>query len=266
MTIQEIFVHIAAMKKNGRHRQSYTNFFAQTDGDYSIVESRDSIVFWQTGEDNVCRIYFFCFDLDELSRQLSQVENDSILDYIGECSDSLSHAFHAGGFRQYACFLRLSNKNLAHVFDTDYNPYADYLERFAEETRITSASLEELDTLHRKLYDVFDKHSSHLFDRNRLKELIIDNKVLVYKEDGRLLSFLIYTIEGKRFYVAYVYNSAENHIALSMYVKAAKAAIQAGCTYGYSWVDETNETSLRYNRLKQYFPDGMTDKIFRKET
>ena len=64
MTIQEIFVHIAAMKKNGRHRQSYTNFFAQTDGDYSIVESRDSIVFWQTGEDNVCRIYFFCFDLD----------------------------------------------------------------------------------------------------------------------------------------------------------------------------------------------------------
>ena len=101
MTIQEIFVHIAAMKKNGRHRQSYTNFFAQTDGDYSIVESRDSIVFWQTGEDNVCRIYFFCFDLDELSRQLSQVENDSILDYIGECSDSLSHAFHAGGFRQY---------------------------------------------------------------------------------------------------------------------------------------------------------------------
>ena len=126
--------------------------------------------------------------------------------------------------------------------------------------------MEELDTLHRKLYDVFDKHSSHLFDRNRLKELIIDNKVLVYKEDGRLLSFLIYTIEGKRFYVAYVYNSAENHIALSMYVKAAKAAIQAGCTYGYSWVDETNETSLRYNRLKQYCPEKKKKKIFRKET
>lgn len=266
MTTQEIQVHIATIKKNCGHRQSYTNFFAQAEGDYSVLESRDSLVFWQTGEDDVRRIYFFCFDLDELSRQLSQMEAGSILDYIGECNASLSHAFQAGGFRQYACFLRLSNKNLAHVFDTDYNPYADYLERFGEETRITSASVEELDTLQRKLYDVFDKRVSHFFSRDRLKELITDNKVLVYKEDGRLLSFLIYTIEGKRFYVAYVYNSAENHIALSMYVKAAKAAIQAGCTYGYSWVDETNETSLRYNRLKQYFPDGMTDKIFRKET
>lgn len=266
MTTQEIQVHIAEIKKNCGHRQSYTNFFAQAEGDYSVLESRSSIVFWQTGEDNVCRIYFFCFDLDELSRQLSQMEADSILDYIGECSVSLTNAFCAGGFRQYACFLRLSNKNLAHVFDTDYNPYADYLDRFGEETRITSASVKELDTLQRKLYDVFDKCSSHFFDRDKLKELIMDDKVLVYKEDGCLLSFLIYTIDGKKFYVAYIYNSAENHIALSMYVKAAKAAIKAGCTYGYSWVDETNETSLRYSRLKQYLPDGMTDKIFRKET
>ena len=266
MTTQEIQVHIAAIKKNCGHRQSYTNFFAQAEGDYSVLESRSSLVFWQTGEDGVCRIYFFCFDLDELSRQLLQMEAGSILDYIGTCSDSLVHAFQTGGFRQYACFLRLSNKNLAYVFDTDYNPYADYLERFVEETRITSASLEELDTLHRKLYDVFDKRSSHFFSRERLKELIADNKVLVYKEDGCLRSFLIYTIDGKKFYVAYIYNSAENHIALSMYVQAAKAAIRAGCTYGYSWVDETNETSLRYNRLKQYLPDGMTDKIFRKET
>ncbi len=194
MTIQEIFVHIAAMKKNCRHRQSYTNFFTQTDGDYSVLKSRDSIVFWQTGEDNICRIYFFCFNLDELSRQLSQMEADSILDYIGECSASLSHAFHAGGFRQYACFLRLSNKNLARVFDTDYNPYADYLERFGEETRITVASVKELDTLQRKLYNVFDKRSSHFFNKEKLKELIMGNKVLAYKEDGRLLSFLIYII------------------------------------------------------------------------
>ena len=265
MTTQEIQVHIVAMKKEHHRKQSYTNFFAQVDGDYSVLESRSSIVFWQTGKDSVCRIYFFCFDLDELSRQLSQMEADSILDYIGECSASLSHAFHAGGFRQYACFLRLSNKNLARVFDTDYNPYADYLERFGEETRITVASVKELDTLQRKLYNVFDKRSSHFFNKEKLKELIMGNKVLAYKEDGRLLSFLIYIIEGKKFYVAYVYNSAENHIALSMYVKAAKSAIKAGCTYGYSWVDETNETSLRYNRLKQYLPDGMTDKIFRKE-
>ncbi len=74
MTTQEIQVHIAAIKKNCGHRQSYTNFFAQAEGDYSVLESRSSLVFWQTGEDDVCRIYFFCFDLDELSRQLLQME------------------------------------------------------------------------------------------------------------------------------------------------------------------------------------------------
>lgn len=266
MTAQEILMHITAMKKDHKRKESYTNFFWQTKGNYAALKGRSSIVFWNTDQDRICRIYFFCFDLNELSMQLSQMEPNSILDYIGECCDPLLQAFEAGGFRQYACFLRLSNKKLAHVFDASCNPYAGYLERFGEETRITSASIEDLDVLHRKLYDVFDKRSSHFFSRDRLKELIMDEQVLVYKEQGILRSFLIYTIDGKKFYVAYIYNSSENHIALSMYVKAAKTAIEAGCTYGYSWVDETNETSLRYNRLKQYFPDGITDKIFRKET
>lgn len=266
MTIQEIFAHITTMKKNCIRRQSYTNFFGRDEGEYSVLKSQESIVFWNTGEDDVCRIYFFCFNLDELSRQLLKIESGGILDYIGECGDALINALHAGGFRQYACFLRLSNKNLAYVFDANVNPYGDYLERFTEETRITYASIKELEVLHRKLRDVFDKRTSHFWGRDKLRELILDNKVLVYKEQGRLLSFLIFTIVGKKFYVAHVYNSSEKHIALSMYVKAAKTAIQEGCTYGYSWVDETNEPSLRYNRLKQYYPDGMRDRIFRKET
>lgn len=261
---RQIRDRITEIKRKNPRGKNYTNFFVQEQEQYDVLAGDNSVVLSHTGHDGVRRVYFYSSDLGELGKLLGQTAPGSILDYLGDCGGALQDALRRGGYGRYTRFLRLSNRNFQHIFDSRYNPYADYLCRFPAGTGVEFASAGDLDPLIARLNDVFDYNTSHFASREKLGESIRDREVLVYKPEGELVSFLVFSITGKKFYVAHTYNQAAAYIAISMYVKAARIALGAGCTYGYSWVEETNEASLRFNRLKQYLPDGFTDTIFRK--
>ncbi|MCH5265264.1 MAG: hypothetical protein J1F02_05145 [Lachnospiraceae bacterium] len=264
MNTKQIREHISAIKR-ASHSKAYTNFYEyNNESEYSVLLDSHTIVF-SCYSKYAMRTFFFSSDLQQLEKLLAMQQRESVLDYLGDCDDSLLEVFENSGYRRFARFLRLSNKELVNVFNPANNPYGEYLERFADEKKVIVASLQDLNELYEKLLGVFDCRTSHFDSREQVADCIKKGHVLLYKENGKIVSFIIFVCSGKKFYGNHIYNGAQNHIAMSLYAKAAKIAIEAGCTYGYSWVEETNTASLRFGQLKQYFPDGMTDTIFIKE-
>ena len=264
MRISQIGKYISEIKKNAISR-IYTNYYANhPEGvGYDVIRESHAIVFsyWDS---SVRRTFFYGSDLNQLCKMLMNQEEGSIIDYIGKCDDTFLETLKQSGFYKFSRFLRLSNRNLTHIFDPISNPYGEYMSRFLESKEIEKACQGDLEELYNLLLRTFDNRTSHFQSKEELAEIIKQGHVLIHKKKERIVSFIIFYFQGKKFYTAHILNGAENHIALCMYAQAAQMAIESGCTYAYSWVEENNKVSLRSNQLKQSFPDGMTDTIFVK--
>lgn len=261
-SLEEIKIKINEIKKNSI--RPLTNFYDNIPKNRNIVSvyNKEKSIVFCVDDNSVYRGYFYSSDLDELQDLLGKLNKNTIVDIITKKENlDVSILLNKSGFEKYAIFKRASNPNICE-FDEINN--AEYLENKLDNLG-KYAELRDLKLIHSKLYKIFNPYTSHIMTVDELEYMIINKQVMVNITNNDLVSFLIFRIEGCKFYINHVYNNGDRKIidyimkkSLTKYINDFKI------NYLYSWIDEKNVRSIRFHERYGMKFDGLIDFIYIK--
>lgn len=259
MKIQEIMQFISSLRKT--KKKVITNYYLTLQNskeDFETWEAESSIVFC-TQENKVSRCFFATTDTDELNTLLEKMPAGTVIDYVTK-EKMENFSWEESGFRHYKTLARHVNPDLFAVGVKSKRE--KFLEQFYQEDFGKFAIADDTDELYDLLYEVFDYRVSRLPSKEELLEQINKNWVLLYRENGNIIAFLMYQIEGKKYYGYQIYNKGTADITYNLEQRAIRYAID---NYGikslYSWIEVDNYAA---NRKAGSNLDGTYDYIFLK--
>lgn len=262
MKIQDIMQFISSLRKS--KKKVLTNYFLSCQNskdDFQTWQGDESIVFC-VQEEKLIRCYFASTDLMELNQLLGMVPAGTVMDYIAKEKIEEFSWTEGAGFKHYTTLVRYTNPN---IYEEKPKTKKDLiLEQFYDESIGEFATEEDAEELYELLYEVFDYRVSRLPSMQQLIEMIEKKWVLLYREKGRILSFLIYQIEGRKYYGYQIYNEGTADITYNLECKAiqyAKATWQIKSVY--AWAEIGNK--IANDRIGTDLFDGTYDYIFVKE-
>lgn len=218
----------------------YLSLQQKSEKDFATWKLENSIVFCAQ-ENMVLRCYFASVDLEELNTLLEKVPNGAVLDYVvkGEMD---YFPWEKSGFKHYQTQVR---HTLADLFAPHIKTERErFLEQFYQEDFGEFATKDDAGELYDLLYKIFDYRVSRLPSKEELLEQIEKNWVLLYREDGKIVSFLMYQMEGKKYYGYQIYNEGTADITYNLSKRALSYAIEHyGAKSMYSWTNKDNRAA-----------------------
>lgn len=259
MKIQEIIKEISSLRKT--KKKLFSNYYMNYQGsdmEFDVWQGLETVVFC-VQEERVYRCFFATTDLKELNELLSELPLQTVIDYVTrEKSDVFP--WEKSGFEHFTTLARFTNANLNQ--ERPKTKRERFLEQFHDENCGEFATIEDLDDIYELLYKVFDYRVSRLPSKNELAEMIEKKWVLLYREE-KIVAFLIYQIEGKKYYGYQIYNEGTADITYNLECKAMKyAQRQYDIKSSYAWVEVDNAAANM--RVGADF-DGTYDYIFVKQ-
>lgn len=259
MKIQEIMQFISSLRKT--KKKVITNYYLtlqKSEEDFESWTAQNSIVFCAQ-ENKVFRCYFASTDSDELNILLKKVPVGAVMDFITK-EKTERFPWEASGFEHYSTLARHVNPDL--MADRELTKREKFLEQFYQEDFGEFATSGDVDELYELLYEIFDYRVSRLPSREELLEQIDKKWVLIYRENAGIIAFLMYQIEGKKYYGYQVYNKGTADITYNLERRAIQYAIDHyGVKSLYSWVEVDNYAA---NKKAGSNSDGTYDYIFLK--
>lgn len=260
MKIQEIMKFITALRKSGK--KVLTNYYLtlqKSEEDFVSWTAENSIVFC-VQENKVYRCFFATTDEDELNTLLKKMPEGTVMDFISK-KKLETFPWTASGFEHYKTLARYTIPDL-----TAPGPKTKrdiFLEQFYQEDFGEFATMDDADELYDLLYKIFDYRVSRLPSKEELLEQIGKNWVLLYRENKEIIAFVMYQMEGKKYYGYQVYNSGTADITYNLDRRAMKYAIEHyGAKSLYSWIEVDNFAAVAKGNDKA---DGTYDYIFLKK-
>lgn len=261
MRIQEIMQFISSLRKT--KKRLITNYYLTLQGseeDFDSWTSENSIVFCAQ-ENKVYRCYFATTDMNELNTLLQKMPSGTVLDYITK-EKNRDFRWVDAGFKLYRTLIRYTNPNWSDE-DRPKSKRALFLEQFYDETIGEFATPADAEELYELLYKIFDYRVSRLPSMEQLIEMIEKKWVLLYREHGKITAFLMYQIEGRKYYGYQIYNKGTADITYNLERKATKyaqSAYQVKSSYGWVEIDNLGAN----DRCESGSFDGTYDYIFVK--
>lgn len=260
MKIKEIMEFITYLRKS--KKKVVTNYYLtlqKSQEDFMTWKADNSIVFCAQ-ENKVLRCYFASTDWEELNALLADVPEGAVMDYVvkGEMDD---FPWEKVGFEHYKTLVRHTTPDLLAV--RPKTKREKFLEQFYQEDFGEFATAEDADELYDLLYEIFDYRVSRLPSKEELLEYIGKNWVLLYRENGEIISFIMYQMEGKKYYGYQIYNAGTADISYNLDCRAVQYAIKHyGAKSSYSWTEVDNPAA---NKIAGDNMDGTHDYIFVKK-
>lgn len=258
MKIQEIVKEISSMRKTKKKLLSnYYKNYQGSDVEFDVWKGLETIVFC-VQEEKVYRCFFATTDVVELNGLLSELPSQTIIDYVTK-EETNTFPWKESGFEHFTTLVRCTNADLSK--ERPKTKRERFLEQFYDDSCGEFATKDDLNDIYELLYRVFDYRVSRLPSKNELAEMIEKNWVLLYREET-IIAFLIYQIEGKKYYGYQIYNEGTADITYNLERKAMKYAQQQyGVKSSYAWVEVDNVAANM--RVGADF-DGTFDYIFIK--
>ncbi|MBQ8982351.1 MAG: hypothetical protein IJ079_02085 [Lachnospiraceae bacterium] len=266
MKIAEILELCNSIKRE--KKKYYTNYYMtynSSDSDFIVIQNEGTIVFL-VKEEFFYRCFFLSNNLETLIKCLSEVPQDSILDFIEKAENcSLLNTFQKSGFNSYATYLRVSSPIPPKPYKKDKiellceKLYNDKLGQRATESDIPQ--------LRQIFLDVFDVNCDGILTVEKLRRSIQNGTVWIYKADEKICTVYIYQVEGKKRYGNLTYNCLSADYLYSVCRKANElSAKEHDFILHYGWVNEKNKKIGRtLNTTSAQGYDGVRNYIFRKE-
>ena len=239
MKIREIVKRISDLRK--MRKPFVSNYYLSlqnSDKDFGTWTTDSSIVFCDQ-EENLLRCYFASVDLQDLNTLFEKVPSDAVMDYIVKEELSEFSWVNDTLFQHYTTLVRHTNKVLCD--EHEKSKHELFMEQFYEENFGEFATEKDAEELYHMLYQIFDFRVSRLPSVEELLQLIRKNWVLLYREKGEIIAFLMYQIEGKKYYGYQIYNSGTADITYNLERRAIEYAKEHyGIKIIYSWTEIGN--------------------------
>lgn len=260
MKINEIMEFITCLRKT--KKKVITNYYLslqKSKEDFVTWKSESSIVFCAQ-ENKVLRCYFASTDVEELNTLLEKVPEGAVLDYVVK-GKMENFSWEKSGFEHYKTQIRHTTPDL--LAPHPKTEREQFLEQLYQEDFGEFATAEDADELYDLLYQIFDYRVSRLPSKEELLEQIGKNWVLLYRENGEIVSFLMYQMEGKKYYGYQIYNAGTADISYNLNKRALSYAIEHyGAKSSYSWTNIDNRAANRI--VDENSTDGTYNYIFVK--
>lgn len=268
MCIDEILLSVRGIRK--KKNSYYTNYYNQCsklNNKFQVKYNENALVFiWN--DLGIDRVYFFASDINELVEILTEVNINSVIDFITKDKYALVDCFTKAGFQLHLeygrFFIKPGNEEVAelqHSLEDDKDSQKIFNSPFGELAKEDDA--EEID---KHLRRVFDPYEAHFYSIDTLKENIRKGWVWVAKEKGKIIAGSCFEIQGKKVYGAYIWNDGDVEVLCSLNHKISQYLASQDVSYCYCWMRLNNKRVIRYNmKYNGYVPDGLYDMIFVKK-
>lgn len=260
MKIREIVKVISDLRKTRKlFVSNYYSSLQNSEKDFVTWKTDSSIVFCDQ-EENLLRCYFASIDLQDLNTLFEKVPSDAVMDYIVKKEISEFSWVNDKLFRYYTTLVRHTNPFFGE--EHEKSKHELFMEQFYEENFGEFATEKDAEELYQMLYQIFDYRVSRLPSMEELTEFIRKNWVLLYRENEEIIAFLMYQIEGKKYYGYQIYNSGTADITYNLERRAVEYAREHyGVNSSYAWTEIGN---LGANKRAGKC-DGTFDYIFIKK-
>lgn len=246
MIFSEVKQKINTLKKNTKGY--ITNFYPGLVDDkqeVEFMENEQAIVFI-IQERFRKRCFFAYADEEAFVSLLLKVPSNTILEFVSrEPTNPLEEVFDRGNMNAYATYIRKTEcyvdnpyqipgtgrrALLSEMYDPNCGEYP------------TMEAAEELDALHRQ---VFDPLCDDMYTIDEWKEKIDKKEILVYRENGKIMAYYCFCLEGRKLYSNISVNTGNTNILYNMERRIFEEMWDRGIRVYYAWFNEKNDKALR---------------------
>lgn len=263
MKIKEISEKVSELKR--QHKKLYTNVIwsnLDEDKETTFFESKKGIVFI-VQETNKDKVYYAVSEREELIPLLEDVPVGAVLEYRYRKENDMDSILHCAGLKSYANYFRVTTiyqenpygketgrrKLLNELYDPDC----------AEYPKLEDAK--ELEQLTRKM---FDPLTDDVYSLDEWKEIIKRKECLVIREAGKIVTYFVWRLEGKKLYCNISLNLGPANYMYNLERKVFDCVWAAGVRISYAWFNEENVRVLSKSSLNPSEGD-LYDAIYIKQ-
>lgn len=205
-------------------------------------------------EPNRKRAYYAVSDISVLVSLLQRVENGVILECLHreETANEMEKFFVKSGFAFYKKYVRITvcyhqnpytipekgrRKIVQEMYDSSYGEYP--VEEDAQE-------------LFQLTREVFDPLTDDVFTLERWKDIIQKKECILCREQGRIISYYVWQLEGKKLYSNITVNLGPANYSYNIERRVFEHMWNNGVRVYYAWFDMKNAKALnRFNQLNE---------------
>lgn len=245
MIISEVKQKINTLKKNTK--RYITNFYpglADNNQEVEYMENEQAIVFILQ-ERFRKRCFFAYADEEALVPLLLKVPANTIMEFISrDKTNPLEELFYRGNMSKYATYIRKTEcfkENPYKISETGRRALlSEMYDSNCGEYPTTDAA-EELDALHRQ---VFDPLCDDMYTIDEWKEKIDRKEILVCRENGKIMAYYCFCLEGRKLYSNISVNTGNANILYNMERRIFEEMWDRGIRVYYAWFNEKNGKAM----------------------
>jgi hypothetical protein len=240
--------------RSGPLSPPFTNYFRQPmTGDVILGARTASTAVFINDDGDFFRLYFRSVDLADLSRLLRNIAlpGPAVIGYVAKEPElPVQQAFRDAGFTDHAVFVRLTNY---------------HFKTFEVGGPVVYAETADLDQLWESLHKQFDKYTDYFPSEATLLALIANKEVIVNKEAGAVVGYIIFRVRGHNVNFNYFYNKSRDPRDSLMLLHNFYAILhERRVRSGFQWNNVQNTRVRNLHRQFGWKEDGMKDLFFVK--
>lgn len=231
---------------------------------YASDVSEKACGIWETGDEfvfsyedhGINRLIFFVKDLKSIDVILKQIpQGKYFIDIMGRTrGEDLSSDIKA-----IAHLKRFSNPDCRSVFDNGSEVII-----YKGSVSVETAFEEDASELNKLLWSTFNTEVSHLLSDDELRTVIRSGQISLHRNDEGIIDALLQAdVLPKKFYINQIINkSCRKEVIHSILLDRLEGYVANGGKYLYSWIEETNNASLKFHEKYGMKHDGMWNTVY----
>lgn len=246
MKIEEIEELVYNLKKRvGRIKTNYVTGDV-TKGEIELIKVK---------EDGFCFIVtesfrkkgFFCAKNEETAIVdiLSELPEDCVIQYTYRKENDLQDYLTKAGFSAYATYVRVTISYLETPFSIPEKGRRKLLQEMYDPNMVEYASIEDAEEIMQINKDTFDNVCDDVYTVEEWREIIKNRECVIVKEDGKIVSYYVWRIEGKKMYSNISVNKGSANLLYNLERYIFEQAWEQGIRVYYAWYNTKNVKALK---------------------
>ena len=245
MKIREIKEKIRLLKIN--FKKIVTNFYPgilNDEQDTEFYKNEKALVF-VVQEANRKRAFFAFAEKDALSELLLQIPAETVIEFIYKQEQNpLKMVFENGNMRKYATYMRKTICYSDNPFSIPETGRRKLLEQMYDPDCGVYAKEEDAVDLYELTRATFDILCDDVFTLDQWRKIIEKKECLLYREDGEIIAFYVYRLEGKKLYSNLSVNKGSANYLYNLERRVFEEMWERGIRIYYGWFNTKNNKAL----------------------
>lgn len=243
MLISEVLKKINQLKLRGRVKTNYYPGAVKNDADVVLEENENAIIFI-VEEPFRKRVFFASVENEALELLLNKLPSGSVLEYIYKLENDMAKVFVNGGLYEYTYYIRNTIVWSESPYTVDETGKRRLLQDMYDPNCGEYAKKDDAVELYTLTKEIFDTNCDDVFTLEQWENIIESKKCLIYRENGLIISYYVWKLEGKKFYANISVNRGAANILYNLERRVFEDAWNKGIRTYYAWFNKDNFVAL----------------------